>query len=102
MASRINIPGHSYESLYTGAFGSLGNTYVIQIGREGDPCNWQTMFNENKISASTTIFTGLGANVNNYAGNVYMIIYSVSGNLSNELKNCFGIADSVGIQEFNS
>ena len=102
MASRINIPGHAYESLYTGAFGSLGNTYVIQIGREGDPCNWQTMFNENKISASTTIFTGLGANVNNYAGNVYMIIYSVSGNLSNELKNCFGIADSVGIQEFNS
>lgn len=102
MASRINIPGHSYESLYTGAFGSLGNTYVIQIGREGDPCNWQTMFNENKISASTTIFTGLGANVNNYAGNVYMIIYSVSGNLSNELKNCFGIADSVGVQEFNS
>ena len=101
-ASRVNIPGHAYESLYTGAFSSLGNTYIVQIGREGDPCNWQTMYNENKISASTGIFTGLGANVNNYAGNTYMIIYSASGNLSNELKNCFGIADSVGIQEFNS
>ena len=92
----VVIPGHSYDTLTTNAFGGMYYTTHVQVGRPNDPCTWEDMLGT-ALTENSDVFSSLNSRV----GDADIVIYTRDGNdLSFDYREYFGLdsaSDTVSV-----